>query len=210
MSGIDLEFDGVNKLESPLKRTMYYVIETSYVGPNQKQDRYVDASHIDICTAPAVTNSSHEERIDGWCGTTNDWSVHAHGEYETIEAARSAIEEIFGDVRGCDIDGRDFEFDDETVVESYKIGNFIPLSSEASINWAYDWIENSIQADTTDVQVEELVAALEEEANENGFSLDGSLENYVLDHRQHLRDILEDEDEDEDKDEDEDEDEGED
>lgn len=194
MSRIVFEIDGVNKLRSPGEKNMYYVIEKSYVGPNQKQDCYVDVSHVDICTFHAVTNGSHEERINGWCGTTNDWSVNAYGEYASIEAARSAIADIFGDVREFNIDGDYFEFDDESVVESYKFGKYIPLSSEESFDWAYGGIAVHIHVGMTDKQVEEYVVALEEEANKNGFTLDSSLENDVLYHRQQLREKLGDED----------------
>lgn len=84
---------------------MYYLIENKYVGPNQRQDQYIDLDTIEISTSPAITNSSHEERIEGWCGTTNDWAVYAHGEYGTIEEARAAITDKFGDVRDCDPNG---------------------------------------------------------------------------------------------------------
>lgn len=97
---------------------MYYIIETIYVGPNQNQDEYVDADRIEISTSPATANMSHEKRTEGWCGTTNDWSVYAHGEYATIEEARAAITEKFGEVR--ESDGDSFESDDEDVVETYK------------------------------------------------------------------------------------------
>jgi hypothetical protein len=66
------------------------------------------------------------------CGTTNDWAVYAHGEYATIEEARAAITEKFGEVRDSDANGDSFESDDEDVVEAYKPGKYAPMSSQAT------------------------------------------------------------------------------
>src|SRR5256885_2081753 len=79
--------------------TMYYVIESKYVGPNQDQSQYCDVDTIGIFTAPGKTNSSREVRLEGWLGTTNDWSEYAHGEYESVEAAEAAIREKWGHTR---------------------------------------------------------------------------------------------------------------
>lgn len=35
-------------------------------------------------TTPMVTNSSHEQRVTGWLGATNDRSHHAIGRYTVI------------------------------------------------------------------------------------------------------------------------------
>lgn len=67
--------------------TVKYVILNNYVGPNRSEHR----DYYAITSTPQRTNMSHEERIEGWLGTTNDWSVQAMGEFETIDAAREAI-----------------------------------------------------------------------------------------------------------------------
>lgn len=171
---------------------MYYIIETKYVGPNQTQDQYVDGDKIEISTSPATTNSSHEERTEGWCGTTNDWAVYAHGEYATIEEARTAIADKFGVVRDSDPNGDSFELDSENVVEVYKPG-YEPMSSQATADWAYERIQSEIEADTSDERIAELVAEYESEANSNGHTLCSNLEDFMKEHRQELRDELEDE-----------------
>jgi len=178
---------------------MYYIIETNYVGPNQDQEQYVDADKIEISVTPAIQNSSREECTDGWCGTTNDWAVYAHGEYATIEEARAAIAEIFGEVRDSNGNGDIFETNEfeEDVIEIYKPCKYAPMSSEATENWAYDWIERDINAETTDARIIELVAEYEEEANEYGSTLSGDLDEFMRERRQQLRDELEDELEDE-------------
>lgn len=170
---------------------MYYIIETNYVGPNQ--DQYVDVDKIEISTSPAITNSSHEERTEGWCGTTNDRAVYAHGEYATIEEARAAITEKFGEVRDSDANGDSFESYDEDVVVTYKPGKYEPMSSQATADWAYEGIQADIKSDTTDEGIAELVAEYEAEANGQGYTLDSDLEDFMRDRRQELRDEMEDE-----------------
>jgi hypothetical protein len=172
---------------------MYYIIETNYVGPNQTQDQYVDVNTIEISTSPAITNSSHEERTEGWCGTTDGWAVYAHGEYATIEEARAAITEKFGEVRDSDANGYSFESDDEDVVETYKSGKYAPMGSQATADWAYEGIQSDIEAETTDARIAELVAEYEAVANSNGYTLDSDLEDFMQERRQELRDELEDE-----------------
>lgn len=173
---------------------MYYIIEINYVGPNQTQDQYVDVDRIEISTSPAITNSSREKRTEGWCGTTNDWAVYAHGEYATVEEARAAITEKFGGVRDSDANGDSFESYDADVVETYKPGKFAPMSSQATADWAYEGIQSDIKADTTDERIAELVVDYEAEANSNGYTLDSDLEKFMQERRQELRDELEDED----------------
>lgn len=169
---------------------MYYIIKTNYVGPNQNQDQYVDVDKIEISTSPAITNSSHEERTEGWCGTTNDWAVYAHGEYATIEEARAAITEKFGEVRDSDANGDSFESDDEDVVETYKPGKYAPMSSQQTADWAYEGIQSDIEAETTAERIAELVAEYEAEANCYGGTLNSDLKDFMQDRRQELRDEL--------------------
>lgn len=176
---------------------MYYIIETKYVGPNQAQGQYADVDKIEIRTSPAVTNSSHEEKTEGWCGTTNDWAVYAHGVYATIEAARAAITDKFGEVRNSHPSGDSFESDDEDVVEIYKPGKYAPMSRQSTADWAYEGIQSDIGADTTDERIAELVAEYEAEANSMGYTLDSHLEDFMKERRQELLDELEDELEDE-------------
>jgi len=173
---------------------MYYIIETKYVGPNRGQYGYVDPDRIDISTSPAITNSSHEERTDGWCGTTGDWAVYAHGEYATIEEARAAITEKFGEVRdrSGDGDGDVFEPENADVVETYRPGKYTPMGREATADWVYESIQSDIAAETTDDRISELVAEYEAVANRDGYTLDSALARFMQERRQDLRDELED------------------
>lgn len=169
---------------------MFYIIEKNYVGPNIGE--YVDADMIIISTSPAVSNSSREEKIEGWCGNNNDWAIHAHGEYATIEEARAAITNIFGEVRKSDANGDSFSDNAEGIVETYKEGKFEPVSRQETADWAYDLIQADIKADTSDERIGELVDQYEEEANSLGYTLDSDLEDFMKERRQELLDELED------------------
>lgn len=160
---------------------MYYIIETKYVGPNQDQN--VDADTIEITAAPAKTNMSHEVRTEGWCGTTNDWSVYAHGEYETLEAAQIAAQEIWGDVRDASPDGYSFESDAPEVVAVYKPGKYAPMSRQETADWTHDGMRSDITAETTDEQIAELVDEYEGYANSDGYTLDSDLSEMMTRYR---------------------------
>ena len=163
---------------------IYYIIETKYVGPNQDQEKFVDADRIEISTAPAITNSSHEVRTTGWCGTNNDWATYAHGAYDSIPDANIEVAKKFGEVRDHDPNGEAFPIDDEDIVAVYKPGRYEPMSSQATADWAYEGILADIDDDTTDARIVELVAEYEEEANSNGYTLDSDLEEFMRAHRQ--------------------------
>jgi hypothetical protein len=148
---------------------VYYVIETTYVGPNREQ--HWDADTIVISKTPALTNMSHEEITEGWAGTTNDWSVHAHGAYATIEEAEAAVREKFGGVRGEDIHGYTFEDGDPDKVAIYKPGEFAPLSGDEAGEWVEQW-KPEIAAATTDEDIEETAEDMEQEARAQGLTFE--------------------------------------
>lgn len=166
---------------------MYYIIETQYVGPNQHQDGYTDVNKIEISTRPAINNCSLEPQIYGWCGTNNDWAVFSHGEYSTIEEARTAIGEIFNEVREGEPNSDFFEGQYAHVFETYKPGRYIPMSGEEAHRWVYEEMQTYIEAETTDERIAELLAELEAEANTQGLTLGGLPESDMLDYREELR-----------------------
>lgn len=122
----------------------YYVIYRNYCGPN-RADRDPNATynreHYTIETEPGHENLSGNICIEGPLGQTNDWSAHAMGEYETLEEARTAIDEDEeGEVRE-DYDGRiiGHHYHDESgVVEVWY-----PVNQETGwINVDWDDIDN--------------------------------------------------------------------
>jgi len=148
---------------------MYYIIETNYVGPNAAQ--HVDADTIEITTVPAVSNSTGQVRLNGWCGTTNDWSVHAHGSYATLSDAMSAIEDLFNEVRDCNPNGDPFLSDDPTVVHVYRPGAYAPMGIQETGEWLSSGFSESILVQTTDEQISALLHDWEAEANHQGYTL---------------------------------------
>lgn len=153
---------------------MFYVIETNYVGPNP--DQHVDDDCIEISTQPARTNMSHEIKLEGWCGTTNDWATYAHGEYETEQDARNYIKETFGPVREDDETDYYIGYDEDgepiMPVAVFRPGKYIPMDAEGTGNFTWEGVRTDITADTTDEQIEALIAQYEVLANEDGYTLD--------------------------------------
>lgn len=147
---------------------MFYLIETNYAGPSPDQN--ADADEVRIQTEPGRTNLSHEERTEGWLGTTNDWAAYARGEYETEQAARAAIEDLYGECREVELEA----YMDDGVVAVFKLGKYEPMNREATGNWIYSGLECDVTADTTDEQLEALIEEYEAQCNSEGCTLDGS------------------------------------
>jgi len=171
---------------------MFYVVHSEYAGPNQNQEAYADLSTIEIRTEPARTNMSREIRLEGWCGTTNDFSVRAYGEYSTLEAAREAIAEKFGAVRDRDPEGSKFEPEsgDDAVAEIYKPGRYAPLVGEGLSNWICPGIEEDIGASTPRSRFSTLIDDYLDQVNDEGYTFDRSrVEKMLEDRRDYLRDV---------------------
>ena len=131
---------------------MFYLIETDYVGPNQSDN--IDARRLDISTEPGRTNQSKEIRTEGWLGTTNDWSMIAHGEYSTIGGAVEAAIAVLGEGGGREI--RNPSANDDTIVCAWRFGRLKPMGA----SWSADWVapcETDITGETTDDLLAETV-----------------------------------------------------
>ncbi len=160
---------------------MFYIIEEKYVGPNA--DQKPDADTIWISTVPGIANGSGEPDIEGWLGTTNGWARYAHGEYPTLQAARDALETLFGEIRDCDPNGDPLESDDETVVDLYKPGAYALMGYQEAADWISAGLYQSIHTDTTDEEIRALIREWEAEANSQGYTLPPCVEGMVIDFR---------------------------
>lgn len=160
----------------------YYVIEEKYVGPNQ--DQHIDDSVIKITTEPATTNSSKEICTDGWCGTTDDWSVTARGEYDSQEEAEQAIKSFYKETREAE-----FDDNDQSIVAMYKTGKYEPMSRESTGEFIHDSLHESVTANTTDDEIDSLVDDWEREAHEQGCTLTGAYDMAVSYRGELLEDI---------------------
>lgn len=146
----------------------HYVIAVNYVGPNRDQN--IDADQIKITTEPARKNMSNEVCLDGWCGTTDDCAVYARGEFPDLEAAEAYIKANYKDAREID----DFYDEGGTVKAVYKPGKYEPIGKEATGNFIYDSLHDSVTASTTDAEISALVDDWEREANSQGCTLTGA------------------------------------
>lgn len=167
---------------------MYYIIETNYVGVNQ--DQHIDDDTVEISTAPAIYNSSLEICLDGWCGTTSDYAIYAHGDYPTIDAAREAVGAIFGDVRERNSAG-DYYIDqnsDRDIVAIYRKGRYEPMSREHTGNWLYDSMTSDITVETSYDEIKTLLADYKSAATDEGCTLHPDAEEMMLEYRQQLID----------------------
>lgn len=179
---------------------MFYIIEKKYVGPNQGESKYVDEHYIYISKEPARTNSSNEIKIKGWCGTTNDYCVNAYGEYASLDDARKAIKEIFGEVRDRDLDTGELfieDLEDDSVIEVYKPGKYVPMSLESIINFVDSEVheDDNFGPDVSDEEIEKLAKKLEKQANELGYTakkvIVGAIERVLFEMRDNMRGEIE-------------------
>lgn len=162
---------------------MYYIVETNYVGPNPKQ--HLNDDTVAITTEPPRGNSGNYPVItDGWCGTTNDWAVYAHGEFDTIEEARDEISETWGDdVAELDQNGHD----DPNIVELYRIGKYESMDSDSSIEWCWE-CRRDVTKNTTDEEIEKIVEECESYVNDEGGTLDtDSVTKMLTEYRDELK-----------------------
>jgi len=137
----------------------FYIVETDFVGSGEG-----DFHGVVITTKAPTTNMSGEIRLNGWLGTTNDWTSYAHGEYDSLEVAEKAVIEIFGDVR-------EYINMDCGTIAAYKIGKFFQWGKEGTVSWLYESMREDITAQTTDSELAELLEAYESSANDEGGTL---------------------------------------
>jgi hypothetical protein len=154
--------------------TPYYIVEVRYTGPNPEQ--HLNDDYYEISTLPP-RNMSHTICTEGWLGTTNNISRHAHGEFETLDEARAALDALTGDNYREPEDWEPYtqlDDDDETIepAEVRLIGKLVRLSCSETREWAYQSVRDDIHADTTDEQIEALVADYISNANDDGIAPD--------------------------------------
>ena len=142
---------------------MFYVIAYTDVSSRLNWD------HVDISKSPARTNSSHEICTDGWCGSTNDVSVCAHGEFKTEIDARNYIEKNF-ETRGfseyCKYGLDEWQYD-EDVIDRFMIGEVEDMDESEVGDFIYEYMMECVTASTTD----EEILALEEELERERLTL---------------------------------------
>ena len=139
----------------------FYVIETEYAGPQNDHDS-ADRHWFDISTEPVCVNRRGDIILQGWCGVNRDYSVYAHGEFDTLEQARHFVEEkLEGKFREED---EDEIRDHEGISARYKVGKYVPYNAQDTYSWAHETLSD-ISSNMTDDQIRALVDEMESAAN---------------------------------------------
>ena len=143
--------------------TSYYITSSEYVGPNVAERP--NSKRYYITTVAPRTNMSHEIRVSGWLGTTSDISEYACGEFETLESATAALDEITGDdyrdaddsdrLIGCSADGEPIE-----ALVCRIAGALEQWGAQASKDWCHAAMLEDVTASTTDDEIDAMVAEL--------------------------------------------------
>ena len=153
----------------------YYVYEFKYIGPNKDTPQNIDADRIEITTLPHENLTGTGLCIEGCCWTRNDWALYAHGQYETIREARSAIKAKFGAVRGTDEFGDKFEPEFDFQVAIFKPGRYMPMCTEKIWERLYYLVHDDMDKDTDKAKIKELAKEYEELVNVFGCTLGPNL-----------------------------------
>lgn len=125
---------------------------------------------VKITNKPARTNMSGEILLDGWCGTTDNVSVIAFGEYDSQAEAQAFIDQYFnGDLRYTEWDENDGD-----IVAMYKLGKYEPMDLESTGSFIHDEMVERVTAETSDYELDDMVNEWEREARRNLGTLTGA------------------------------------
>lgn len=152
----------------------FYVVEIDYVGPNKNYD----ADTIGVYKTPATGNMDGQPVIDGWAGTTNNWSTIAHGVFDTLAAAEAKIAELYPERRHDD----DIYDPYGDCLALYKPGKYATMTSDGTADWLYE-ATSSLAGSETDEELEKIVAVAEANANDEGCTLHQSALDMLTDAR---------------------------
>jgi hypothetical protein len=184
------QIDATFEEPAHLKAKSFYVLDHKYVGPNENPN----PSEILISTEPAYTNQSHELILDGWAGTTNDWSTTAYGEYPSLAAAKEAVFKVFGETRLVDNDGEDIDSPGTHIVLVMKPGKYDGMTMDEIEDWIYEFKEVNVNVDTTAAEFDQFASECEAHANELGSTMAGAAQEIFTQYQIELREEMSSED----------------
>lgn len=78
----------------------FYLVKYTDCSSDHVND--YDNDRVEIRTKPKLYNLTGQECICGWCGTKNDISVTAYGDFESYDLALAELEDEFPDVIDSD------------------------------------------------------------------------------------------------------------
>lgn len=176
--------------------TKRYIVSYEYVGPVSNNDD-PPCEVYEIRTEPEHYNGGNRGICtEGWCGTTGDVAVRAHGEFDSYEEAEKALQAILDDLpegyRELEIDDHD-EF--SGIERRVSVGDCEPYGYESTcdylLNGCAEW---DISAFTTNEQINSLVEETCTFARTEGIELDeNACEKVFMDLREELQNDVKDE-----------------
>jgi len=179
--------DKLQRLDAHEQNAMCWVVSTTNIGPNLMTNGDENGKHpifdetIEIVSEIPKTNLSHEERDEGWLGSTNDYSSDAHGGFASVESARTYIVEYMGGrlIEDMDLLREEYSPEDYENMEIYTTAEFDTYYSVA------DWFDTDRPAveGLTDEEIEKLAEKEELSANKEGIGLLGDIEEYLIELR---------------------------
>jgi len=138
------------------------------VGPNQYQEHnwndFPEHGCLTIFASPGKTNMSHEVKITGWLGTSNDMDETALGEFDSLELARKKCEELGYTIPDDSEDFKPIVFcknDDE--IESWLYPELCKTNAADWLQYDND-IKKMITPKTTDEEIHKIADDFDNEA----------------------------------------------
>ena len=178
--------DKLHRLDAHEQNQVCWIESTTYIGSNSMSNGDENGKHpifdeiIEIVFEIPRTNSSHEERSEGWLGSNNDYNSYAHGGFASVESAKSYIIEYMGGrlIDNMELLRNEYPHEDENM-EIYTTAKF------NDFYFVSDWFEANKPnvKNLTDEQIGELVGREEASANKEGIGLLGDIEEYLIELR---------------------------
>lgn len=103
--------------------TKFYPV---FVSPQNSPDS------IQVFAEPGLTNMSREPRTEGWLGSTNNVDRNALGEFDSLDACKSAMVEKYGDLHDIETEG----YDD--ILAEWGIGEAPTVGYDVTVSWCLD------------------------------------------------------------------------
>lgn len=160
---------------------MYYVISFTH-NINDADDQVI------VSRNPAIGNLDRKPVLEGWAGSINDLSTHAHGSYSTFESAQAmAIDVALTLSNGSG--SREADLSDIEIATgiSFKLlaGALESLGKDASHGWLWAATE---EPGFASANLAELTVELIEIARDDGFSIESELAmEYLTERQQEVR-----------------------
>lgn len=161
---------------------VFYVISFTHNNSNDADDQVI------VSRNPAIGNFDRKPVLEGWAGSINDLSTHAHGKYTTADAAQAvAIDVALTLSNGSG--SREADLSDIEIATgiSFKlfVGALESLNKDASHGWLWAATE---EPGFATANLAELTVELIEIARDDGFAIDPDLAiEYLTERQQEVR-----------------------